>query len=116
MIGKTYVIANCLCFERRKIDLSSVQCIELLTNAKNDFFIAPDVHKKLSFSYGLFTLPDTNSETHSDSDSKHNRYIPLRRTCSHCTDLGLGSLLSIPAQDRNPESKSVPRIRIQQCV
>ena len=35
--------------------------------------------------YGLFTLPETDSGT--DSDSESNGYIVLCRTCSHCTDL-----------------------------
>ena len=36
--------------------------------------------------YGSFTLPQTDSVMDSDSDSKPNGYIVLRRTCSHCTD------------------------------
>ena len=35
---------------------------------------------------GLFTLPNTNSDTNSDSDSKSNGYIVLCRTGSHCMD------------------------------
>ena len=41
-------------------------------------------------SYGLFTLPDTDS----DSDSKLDGYIVLWRNCYHCTDL---------ASDSNPD-------------
>ena len=39
------------------------------------------------FCISLFTLPDTDSGTDSDSDSKLDGYIVLYRTCSHCTDL-----------------------------
>ena len=44
-----------------------------------------------------FTLPEKDSSTDSDSDSKPNGYIVLFRTCSHCTDF----LLPISVQDRN---------------
>ena len=37
---------------------------------------------------GLTTLPDLDMGTNSDSDSKPDGYIKLRRTCSHCTDSG----------------------------
>ena len=35
---------------------------------------------------GLFSLPNTDSGTSSDSDYKPHGYIVLCRTCSHCTD------------------------------
>ena len=37
-------------------------------------------------SYGLIRLPDSDTGTDSDSDSKPDGYIVLCRTYSHCTD------------------------------
>ena len=50
-------------------------------------------------SYGLSTLPEKDSGTNADSDSKPDGYIVLCRTCSHCTDLD-----SDPYLDLNPIS------------
>ena len=38
---------------------------------------------------GSFTLPQTDSGTDSDLDSKPDGYIVLYRTCSHCTESDL---------------------------
>ena len=35
---------------------------------------------------GLFTLPDTDSDTNLDLDSKPDGYLVLYRNCSHRTD------------------------------
>ena len=50
---------------------------------KSGNFVIPE---KWEPCYGLFTLPDTDSGTDSDSDSEHDGYIVLCRTCSHCMD------------------------------
>ena len=41
--------------------------------------------------YGLFTLPDTDLDTDSETDSKRSGYIVLYRNCFHCTDLDTDS-------------------------
>ena len=51
---------------------------------------------KVSHSYGLFTLPNTDS----DLDSKPDGYIMLCRKCSHCTDSDSDS-------DPDPDPKSL---------
>ena len=43
--------------------------------------------------YGSFVLPDTDSSTNSDSDSKPDSYIVVCRTCSHCMDSESGPYL-----------------------
>ena len=49
--------------------------------------------------YGLFTLPDTDSATDSDSDYKPDGNIVLCRTCPRCTDSDLD-----PEPDWDPQS------------
>ena len=60
---------------------------------------------------GLFTLPDTDSDTNSDSDCKHNGYIVLCRTCSHCTDSDYDS-----DPDPDPVIVNVPVFGTDICI
>ena len=47
---------------------------------------------------GLFTLPDTDSGTDSDSDSKPDGYMVRCKICSHCTDSNSDSYLDSDPQ------------------
>ena len=60
--------------------------------------------------YGSFILPETNSGTDSDSDSKLHGYTALytyNKTCSHCTDSD-SDPYSISAWDRKPSLSPYP--------
>ena len=61
----------------------------------------------LSVTYGLFTLPETDSGTDLDSGSKPHCYIVQCRTCSHCTDSDLDSAPYF-CTGQESESESVP--------
>ena len=53
-------------------------------------FIQPSIYLA-SITYGLFTLPDMDSDTDSNSDSKLDGYIVLCRNCSQRDDSNLDS-------------------------
>ena len=48
--------------------------------------------------YGLFSLPDTDSGTNSNSDSKPDGYIVLHGTCLHYMDWNLDSNPDLDSQ------------------
>ena len=79
------------------------------------WYTSTDTGASFCGSNGWLTLPDTDSVTESDLDSKPDGYIILCRKCSHYTD-------SDPYIDFDPQSRLYPflawlyRIGIRVCV